>query len=84
MHNINDASQIEVHRAEPLVPGPSRLESEMPVSDEIPAELIQARGEIVLLGIHKLINSTGNKEELPDQWKGSIIVQIYKKGNKTD
>jgi hypothetical protein len=26
VHNISDARQIEVHKAEPLVPGPSRLE----------------------------------------------------------
>jgi hypothetical protein len=25
-----------------------------------------------------------NKEELPQQWKESIIVPIYEKGDKTD
>jgi len=34
--------------------------------------------------IHKLINSVQNKEELPQQWKESIIVPIFKKGDKTD
>jgi hypothetical protein len=34
--------------------------------------------------IHKLINSIWNKEELPDQWKESIIVPVHKKGDKTD
>jgi len=28
---------------------------------------------------HKIINSIWNKEELPEQWKESIIVPIYKK-----
>jgi hypothetical protein len=46
---------------------------------QIPAELIQAGGEILLSAIHKLINSVSNKEELPDQWKESIIVPIHKK-----
>jgi hypothetical protein len=55
-----------------------------PGSDQIPAELIQAGGEILLSAIHKLINSVWNKEELPDQWKESIIVPIHKKGDKTD
>jgi hypothetical protein len=50
----------------------------------IPAELIQAGGEILLSEIHKLINSVWNKEELPNQWKESIIVPIHKKGDKTD
>jgi hypothetical protein len=40
-----------------------------PGSDQIPAELIQAGGEILLSAIHKLINSVWNKEDLPDQWK---------------
>jgi hypothetical protein len=43
-------------------------------SDQIPAELIQAGGEMSLSAIHKLINSNWNKKELPDQWKESIIV----------
>jgi hypothetical protein len=34
--------------------------------------------------INKLINSVFNKEELPQQWKESIILPIYKKGDKTD
>jgi hypothetical protein len=93
VHNVSDVRQISVHTAEPLVPGPSRLEVEIaivklkkyksPGSDQIPAELIQAGGEILLSAIHKLINSVWNKEELPDQWKESIIVAVHKKGDIT-
>jgi hypothetical protein len=36
-------------------------------SDQIPAELIQAGGEILRYKIHKLIKFIWNKEELPDQ-----------------
>jgi hypothetical protein len=53
--------------AEQLVSGPSCLEVEIaiakltkcksPGSDQIPAELIQAGGEMLLSVIHKLINS---------------------------
>jgi hypothetical protein len=43
---------------------------------QILAELIQAGGEILCSKIHKLINSIWNKEELPDQWKESIILPI--------
>jgi hypothetical protein len=60
-----------------IVPGPSRLGVEIaiaklkkyksPGSDQIPAELIQAGGEILLAAIHKLISSVWNKEELPNQ-----------------
>jgi hypothetical protein len=31
-----------------------------------------------------LINSISNKEELSEGWKESIILPIYKKGDKTD
>jgi hypothetical protein len=53
-------------------------------SDQIPAELIQAGGEILRSKIHKLIDSIWNKEELPDEWKESIIVPVHKNGDKTD
>jgi hypothetical protein len=77
VHNVTDVGQIYVHTAEQLVSGPSRLEMEIaiaklkkyksPGSDQIPAELIQAGGEILLSAIHKLINCVWNKEELPEQ-----------------
>jgi hypothetical protein len=86
--------QIEIHTAEPLVPGPSHLEVEIsiaklkkyksPGSDQISAELYQAGGKILVSVIHKLITSIWNKEELPDQWKDSIIVPIHKICDKTD
>jgi hypothetical protein len=56
MHNASDVRKKKVHTAEPLVPCPSRLQVEIafaktkkyksPCSDQFPAELIQARGEI--------------------------------------
>jgi hypothetical protein len=38
--------------------------------------MIQAGGETLVSVIHKLINSIWNKEELPNQWKKSIIVRV--------
>jgi hypothetical protein len=55
-----------------------------PGSDQIPAELIQAGGETLRSEIHKLSMLIWNKEELPDQWKESIVVPIHKKGDKAD
>jgi hypothetical protein len=73
VHNVIDVRQTEIHTAEPLVPDPSPLVVEIaiaelkkcksPGSDQIPAELIQAGGEILPSAIHKLINSVWNKEE---------------------
>jgi hypothetical protein len=62
VHNVSHVRRIEVHTAEPVVLGSSHLEVEIataklkkyksPGSDEIPAELIQTRGKIILSAIH--------------------------------
>jgi len=52
--------------------------------DQIPAELIKFGGRTIFLESHKLTNSIWNKKELPKEWKESIIVPVYKKGDKTD
>jgi hypothetical protein len=96
VHGVYDVRQAEIHTAEPLMPEPSDSEVEMAIEnlkrhkspgiDQIPAELIEAGGITIRSEIHKLINSIRNREELPEQWKESIIVPIYeyKKGDKTD
>jgi hypothetical protein len=93
VRGMSDVRQMEVHTAEPLVPGPSPFEAETaiaklkmyksPGSNQIPAELTEAGHEILRSEIHKLINYILYKEELPDRWKKSIIVPIHKKGDKT-
>jgi hypothetical protein len=32
VHNVSDVRQIEVHSAEPLIPGPGRLEVEIAIA----------------------------------------------------
>jgi hypothetical protein len=80
--------------AEPLVPERSLVKVETPIgklkrykspgTDQIPAKLIKSGGKTLCSEIHKLIHSVWNKEEMPQQWKESIIVPIHKKGDKTD
>jgi hypothetical protein len=94
VHTVSNVRQIEIHTAEPLVPDPSSLEVEIaitklkkyksPGSYQISAELIRAGGETLRSEIHKLGNSIWSTEELPDQWKESIIVPVYKKDDKAD
>jgi hypothetical protein len=43
-----------------------------------------AGGSTICGEIHKLIIAIWNKEELPEDWKESIIVPIHKEGDKTD
>ncbi|PNF20265.1 hypothetical protein B7P43_G15396 [Cryptotermes secundus] len=67
VHRVSAVRQTEIHTAEPLVPDPSPFEVESafaklkryksPGSDQIPAELIQATGEILHSKIQKLIIS---------------------------
>jgi hypothetical protein len=55
-----------------------------PSIDQIPAELFKAEGRTIRGAIHKLIIAIWNKEELPEEWKESVIVPIHKKGDKTE
>jgi hypothetical protein len=88
IHGVHGVRQMDIHTAEPLVPEPSLVEVEIaigklsyrsPGTAQIPTELIKAGGEILYYEIHKLICSIWNKDELPQQWKKSITVLIYKK-----
>jgi hypothetical protein len=82
------------YTAEPLLPQPSASEVELAIEklkshkspdiDHIPAELIKAGVRTVCCWIHKLTNLIQNKQELPEEWKESVIVPIYRKGDKTD
>jgi len=51
---------------------------------QIPGELSKVGGRTIHSEIYKLIISIWRKEILPEEWKESIIVPIYKKGNKID
>jgi hypothetical protein len=76
------------------VPEPSPIEVEIaignlksyksPGTDQIPPELFKAGGETLLSEIHILLRSVRSKEELPQQWKESTIITIFRKVDKTD
>jgi len=77
VHGVNDVRQTEIHTTEPLVPEPSASEVELAIEklkshksagiDQIPAEMIKARGKTIHCEIHKLIISIWNKEELSEE-----------------
>jgi hypothetical protein len=94
VYRAGGVRQTEMHTAEPFVLDSSALEVELAIEklenykstsvDQIPAELIQAGGETLHSEILKLMKLIWNKEELPHQWKESIVVPIHKKGDKTN
>jgi hypothetical protein len=77
IHGVYDVRQMDIHTAEPLVSEPSLVEVEIPIgklknykspgTDQIPSELIKAKGEILCSEVHRLICSIGSKEELPQK-----------------
>jgi hypothetical protein len=81
---VNDVRQIRIRTAEPLVSESSAFECEMairklkghksPGTDQYPAELIKTGGRTFRSEIPKRINSIWNKEELPEEWKESIVI----------
>jgi hypothetical protein len=94
VHGAGGVRQTEMHTAEPFVSDPRTSEAEvatgkskrckLPGFDQIPAELIRAAGETIRSEIHEVIKFIWTKEELPHQWKESIIIFIHKKEEKTD
>jgi hypothetical protein len=88
-YGVHEVRQMDIHTAEPLMPEPSLVEVKIaigklktyksPGAEQIPAELIKAGGETLYSEIHRLICCIWNKEELPQQWKETIILPIYKK-----
>jgi len=94
VHGVIEVRPAEIHTAEPLVHEPNASEFELviekrkshksPGTDQISTELIKAGGKTIRCEIYKLIISIWNKEELPEEQKESIVVPIYKKGDKTD
>jgi hypothetical protein len=81
-------------QAQLLVPDSSVFEVEMVVEkpekhklhgiETIPGKLITAGSKTIRFEVHKINSSIWHKEELPEQWKESIIVPIYKKCDETD
>jgi hypothetical protein len=87
VHRVSDVRQIEIYTTEPLIPVPSPFQVEIaiaklkryksPGSDQIPAG-----DETLWSEIHKLINSIWKREELPDQWKESLLYQFTRRVTK--
>ena len=80
------------HTQAELVPKPSAFKVEMAIEklkrhkstgiDKIPAELIKHGAEQFALRSTSLLIQFEIRRNLPEEWKESIMVPIYKKGDK--
>jgi len=60
------------------------LKKRPPGIDQNAAELIKTGCRKIRYEINKLVISIWNKEELPEEWKESVILPIYKKDDTTE
>jgi hypothetical protein len=77
VRGVNDVTQTEMYTATPLVREPSTFEVEMAIEklkrnklpgiDQIPAEMIKARGRAIHSEIHQLVHVIWNEGELREQ-----------------
>ena len=92
VHGVNNVRQTEIHTAEQLMPELSAFEVEWAIEklkshkspgiDQIPAELIKAGVEQFAMRSINLLFLFGIRRNCLR--KESIIVPIYKKGDKTN
>lgn len=55
-----------------------------PGIDNLPGELLKHGGNALCMEMHELTVRIWNGEEIPDEWKTSILCPIYKKGDKLE
>jgi hypothetical protein len=81
VHGVTKVKQIKIHAAKPLILQPISFEDEIAIeklkrckslgTDQISVEIIQAGGTTLCSEIHRHI--LYGKEELPEQWKESLL-----------
>ena len=55
-----------------------------PGIDNLPGELFKNGGDALWIELHELIVKIWKSEELPEEWKTSLLCPIYKKGDKLE
>lgn len=55
-----------------------------PDIDSMPAEFLKKGGLILTKKIHQPVCTIWKQEEIHNEWKNSIVIPVFKKGDKTD
>ena len=59
-----------------------RMKSEKPVGpDDIPVKVWKCLGEVAIDFLNRLFNRILETDKMPDEWRKSVVVPIYKKGD---
>jgi hypothetical protein len=61
--------QLKIHKA--------------PGFDNINSETLKAEGSILSRWIHRVINKIWESEDIPEDWLRTIVVRLFKKGDKS-
>lgn len=94
--HANDRNRIEseIHTAEPEITEPTINEVRTAIKklknnkaagiDDMPGEIVKYGGERLVEEIFELIREIWNKEQIPMEWTESVIIPIFKKGDKSE
>lgn len=87
-----EENREEYQCAEPYIEEPSKEEVEEAIKDlknnkaagedMVVSEMLKGGGKICSERLHKIILKVWKEEKMPEEWLESIIVPIYKKGDK--
>lgn len=90
----DEDDELPFQTAQPYIEDPTIQEVEAEISrlrnfkapgiDNLPGELFKNGGNALCMEMHELIKRIWNDEELPGEWKTSILCPIYKKGDKLE
>ena len=89
-----EANELPFQNVQPYIDEPTLQEVENEIArlnnfkspgiDNLPGELFKYGGNALCMEIHELIVRIWNGEELPEEWRTSILCPIYKKGDKLE
>lgn len=81
-NQLNEGDEIKLEEVESAI---RKLKNgKAPGTDNIKAELIKYMGNAGNLLLHEIINEAWRNKTVPREWKRSIIVPIYKKGDRKE
>ena len=80
----DDGKEPEVMEAEVEWAIKQLKDNKAPGSDEIPIEMIKAGDDAMIKTITKLCNNIWKTGEWPEDWKRSVFIPLFKKGDARD